>query len=70
MDKLRDPWVFAGSSSALISIVTYVWAQLTDKNNSAQQAGGAFIISLFSLLLLTWIAHSQSGSVMVEPFPS
>lgn len=70
MDKLRDPWVFATAASGLTGIVTYVWAQLTDKTQSGQAAGRAFIISFFSLVLLTWLFQHHDSSVLTEPFPA
>lgn len=67
MDKLQDPWMFAGASSVLIGIATYVWAQFTDKQDAHKQGGTSFVIALLSLLLLTFIVHSQP-KVLTDPF--
>ena len=70
LEILRNPWTFATLSAVLIGIVTYVWAQLTNKQQSAKMAGSSFVIAVSSLLLLTWVAHGSQNSVMTEPFPT
>ena len=69
MDKLSNPWVFAAAGSGLVGIATYVWAQLTDRRDACQAASGALVITLLSLLLLTWLAQGSTSAVLVEPFP-
>lgn len=70
MDKLRDPWIFATASAGLTAVATYVWAQVTDKHQPAQAATRAFLLSLFSLLLLTWLSSQHGASLLTEPFPA
>lgn len=72
MDKLRDPWIFSGAAGLLIAAVTYVWGQVTDPGtNSVRPAAKAAVVAIFSLLLLTWLAHGHKNSgPMLEPFPT
>ena len=70
MDKLKDPWVFSVASAFLIGVATYVWSQLTDKNNPEKAGGASFVIALLSILLLTWLAQTQNSAVLMDPYPA
>lgn len=66
---LTNPWISSALSAVLIAVVTYVWAQFTDKQQPSRQAASSFVIAIFSLSLVTWIAHGHTGAVMTDPFP-
>ena len=70
MEALQDKWVFAGAATAVVTVVTYVWSQVTKEPHAAKVASKAAVIALFTLLLLTWIAHGSTsqGSPLMEPF--
>lgn len=72
MDKLQDPWIFAGSVTVLVALSTYVWSKASDPAGEAGKATcRAAAVALFSLLLLTWLAHGTGdGGALVEPFPA
>lgn len=70
MDSLRDPWVFVGASTALVTLVSYVWAAV-DKNQDqpGKTAFRSAIVALFSLALLTWLGHGQGdGGPLTIPY--
>ena len=73
MDKLQDPWMFAGGAAALITVATYVWSKLSDPSADAVTATSrAAAVAVFSLLLLTWLARGAGGGggALKEPFPT
>lgn len=70
MENLRDPWVFVGAASALVALVSYVWAAV-DKSQPepGKAAFRAAAVAVFSLALLTWLAHGQGdGGPMTTPY--
>ena len=70
MESLGDPWVFLAASTALVTLVSYVWAAV-DKNQDqpGKIAFRSAIVALFSLALVTWLGHGRGeGGPLTIPY--